>query len=53
MNVSDLSIIRLEGHLVESECIEEIFSYIIQTIQDSGVGWYTQDDIQSYNITQG
>jgi len=39
VNTSDQSIIKLEEAMVESELIAEVFSFIIQTIQDSGVGW--------------
>jgi len=38
---NDSDVIRLESRLVESQYIHEVFDFIIQTIQDSGIGWQT------------
>lgn len=39
INTTDDSSIDVEYRLVESHLITELFEFIIQTIQDSGVGW--------------
>ena len=38
--------------LVTDEKIIDLFEFMIQTIQDSGVGWPTIDEMQSYTINQ-
>lgn len=45
--------IRHSYNLAEESLIEELFQFIIQTIQDSGIGWPTPQELQEYNITQG
>jgi hypothetical protein len=52
INTTDESSIDVEHRLVESQYINELFGFIIQTIQDSGVGWPTQQDIDQYFINQ-
>lgn len=37
---------------VEQEHITNLFSFMIQIIQDSGIGWPTQDEMQNYMISQ-
>lgn len=36
---NDEDVIRLESQLVEAQHIYEVFEFIIQAIQDSGIGW--------------
>ena len=49
---NDENNIALYTDEVTNERIVELFEFIIQTIQDSGVGWPTQDEIKSYMISQ-
>ena len=37
---------------VEKELIVQLFEFMIQTIQDSGIGWPTQDEMQGFHIKQ-
>ena len=41
---ADQSSIEHEIELIEREYIVEIFHFIIQTIQDSGIGWYNPEE---------
>jgi len=45
-------IINAEWKIVEKQNIHLVFDFIIQTIQDSGLGWPTKDDIQRFQISQ-
>ena len=38
--------------LIENVHIVELFSFIVQTIQDSGVGWPTEKQMETYRIQQ-
>ena len=49
---NDPDTIDFEHKQIIAQYIHELFSFIIQTIQDTGIGWHTTDDIQSFNITQ-
>jgi hypothetical protein len=49
---NDLTIVNLFYKLNEKQMIVELFEFIIQTIQDSGVGWPTTEEIQQFTITQ-
>ena len=52
ISTNDDNNISLYTDEVINERIVELFEYIIQTIQDSGVGWPTHEEITSYMITQ-
>jgi serine protease inhibitor len=49
---NDGDVIRLESRLVESQYIHEVFDFIIQTIQDSGIGWNVSSDAYHYMLSQ-
>lgn len=49
---NDGDVIRLERRLVESQYIHEVFEFIIQAIQDSGIGWNVSSDTFSYLLSQ-
>jgi len=49
---SDPGVIDTERNIAESQYIDQVFDFIIQTIQDSGIGWATQDNIQNFTIKQ-
>ena len=49
---NDIDTIDFERKQIIKDHIHELFTFIIQTIQDSGIGWHTSDSIQSFNITQ-
>lgn len=49
---SDPGVIDTERDIAESQYIDQVFDFIIQAIQDSGIGWTTQDNVQNFNITQ-
>ena len=49
---NDMCTIEEDGRLILYRRIHEVFDFIVQTIQDTGRGWPTQDDMQSFNITQ-
>jgi hypothetical protein len=49
---NDSGSIDFERQQIVSENIHELFTFIIQTIQDSGIGWSTQDNYQSFDIKQ-
>jgi len=50
---TDPGTIESERELVEAGMSDELFEFIIQTIQDSGIGWPTQEDMKQYTISQG
>ena len=52
INVNDKPIVNLFSKLCEKELIVELFEFIIQVIQDSGVGWPTKEEMQQFTITQ-
>jgi len=49
---NDIDTIDFERKQIIKDNIHELFTFIIQTIQDSGIGWHTSDSMQSFNITQ-
>ena len=49
---NDIDTIDFERKQIIKDHIHELFTFIIQTIQDSGIGWHTSDSMQSFNITQ-
>ena len=49
---NDPGIYDFDKQQIIAQHIHEIFSYIIQTIQDTGIGWHTTDNIESFNIKQ-
>lgn len=49
---NDGDVIRLERQLVEAQYIHEVFEFIIQTIQDSGIGWNVSSDAYNYLLSQ-
>lgn len=49
---NDSSISDMEYGFKEAQYIYLVFDFIIQVIQDSGLGWPTKDDIQNFQITQ-
>ena len=49
---NDPGIYDFDKQQIISQYIHEVFSFIIQTIQDTGIGWHTTDNMQSFNITQ-
>ena len=49
---NDLSIVNLFYKLNEKQMVVELFEFIIQAIQDSGVGWPTTEEIEHFNISQ-
>lgn len=49
---TDITNIDLYSKETEEDLIVELFEFIIQTIQDSGVGWPTREEITQYMITQ-
>ena len=49
---NDPDVLHSEQKLVEAENIDEVFDFIIQSIQDSGIGWHTSDNIQGFHISQ-
>ena len=49
---TDSDTIRLERRIIEAQYIHEVFDFIIQTIQDSGVGWMINEEMQQYMINQ-
>jgi len=51
-HTNDIDTIDFERKQIIKDHIHELFTYIIQTIQNSGIGWHTQDSMQSFNITQ-
>jgi len=50
--LADESSIEHEIELVEQSHMVDIFHFIIQTIQDSNIGWSTQEDFMKYDIKQ-
>ena len=44
--------IEEEEKIICKRRIHEVFKFIVQTIQDTGRGWPTQEEIQNFNITQ-
>ena len=51
-NTNDLNVIETERCIAVRDNIDRLFRVIIQTIQDSGIGWATGYDVKSYNINQ-
>jgi len=51
-NTTDAGTIQSEQELVESQYIVELFEFIIQTIQDSGIGWPTGEDVNTFMLSQ-
>lgn len=51
-DTSDPDTVALERRLTEAHLIHELFEFIIQTIQDSGIGWTITDNMQQFMITQ-
>lgn len=51
-HTNDGDVIRLEEKLVESQYIHQVFDFIIQTIQDSGIGWNVNSDAYNYLLSQ-
>ena len=51
-SLSDPSSIEHEREMIESQYIVEVFHFITQAIQDSGIGWHTMDNVQSFQISQ-
>jgi len=51
-DTSDLDTINSESKIIESQYIHELFYFIIQTIQDSGVGWPTHQELDQYFVGQ-
>jgi len=49
---ADDSSIEYEIELIEQIHIVDVFHFIIQTIQNSNIGWSTQNDVIQYNIRQ-
>lgn len=37
---------------MEQGCIVPLYEFIIQTIQDSGVGWPTQEQFETFTYTR-
>lgn len=52
VNTTDAGVQDFEKEQIIAQYIHEVFSFIIQTIQDSGIGWTTQDNLQQFMITQ-
>lgn len=51
-HTTDVDVIEGERKLMEASFIHKLFYNIVQTIQDSGVGWHIDDDMQNYMISQ-
>ena len=51
-DTTDEGILDEEYKIICSQCIDELYRFIIQTIQDSGVGWPMNPDIDQYFISQ-
>ena len=49
---NDGDVIRLESRLIEAQYIHEIFDFILQTIQDSGIGLNVNTDAYHYMLSQ-
>ena len=49
---NDIDVYDFEYRQITAQHIHELFSFIIQTIQDTGIGWHTTDNMQNFNITQ-
>lgn len=49
---NDMDTISVDSRYIIADNIHLVFTFIIQTIQDSGIGWHTTDATQSFNITQ-
>jgi len=49
---NDIDVYDFEYRQITAQHIHELFSFIIQTIQDTGIGWHTTDEVQSFSITQ-
>lgn len=52
VHTTDVDVIEGERKLIEASFIHKLLYFIIQNIQDSGVGWHTNDDMQNYMISQ-
>jgi len=50
--LNDISSIEHERDMIEAQLISELYHFIIQTIQDSGIGWTTREEMQKFNISQ-
>jgi len=51
-DTNDLDTIGTERRFTEENYIHELFYFIIQTIQDSGIGWETYGDMQGFQLKQ-
>jgi len=51
-SLNDTSSIEHEREMIEAQTVSDVFHFIIQTIQDSGIGWFTSEEMQSYQISQ-
>ena len=51
-NTNDVNTIETERMSAVRDNIHLLFRMIIQTIQDSGIGWSTGMDIKTYSISQ-
>jgi len=49
---TDPDVISFYRKTIEAQYIHEIFDKIAQTIQDSGIGWPTIEEMKQYMITQ-
>ena len=50
IETNDSDTIALERRLTEAQYIHELFSFIIQTIQDSGIGWQSPSSGKGYYV---
>lgn len=50
--VMDNDAVEAERSIVEREHINKLFHFIIQTIQDSGIGWGTSEYYDRYHLSQ-
>ena len=49
---TDPGVINFNQKTLEAQYIHEIFDMIVQTIQDSGIGWTITEQMQQFMITQ-
>jgi hypothetical protein len=52
IQINNQQLVRHYYNLFEDSNIKDLFQYITQTIQDSGIGWPTPQEMQEYIIGQ-